>query len=156
MDDLNKIIEDAWKQKGNPEAMLKKFREVFKDYRGNVLYLVEYANALDFMGKEAEAIPIYKMAIRLGLTGKMKTRAEIQLGSSLSVTGENESAIDLLSKMNRGTGDPAALAFLCIALFRSGEIKRSLKTALSFILTANQGLIREYQRAISLYIDEIC
>lgn len=85
----------------------------------------------------------------------MKTQAVIQLGSSLSVTGENESAIDILSRVNRETGDPTALAFLCIALFRSGELEKSLKTALRFILSGNQGLLPEYKRALSQYIDEI-
>lgn len=108
------------------------------------------------MGKEAEAIPQYQMALGLGLSGKMKTKAEIQLGSSLSVIGENESAIGILSRVNMETGDPAALVFLCIALFRSGEIKKSLKTALNFIVSVNQGLLPEYKRALSQYIDEIC
>ncbi|EQD79795.1 hypothetical protein B1B_00025 [mine drainage metagenome] len=58
--------------------------------------------------------------------------------------------------MNVETGDPAALAFLCIALFRYGELKKSLKTALSFILSVNQGLLPEYKGALSQYTDEIC
>jgi tetratricopeptide (TPR) repeat protein len=120
MGNLNKIIEDAWKHRDNPEEFLRKFQEVFEDYRRNAVYLFEYASALDFMGKEPAAIPLYKMAIELGLSGKMRTQAEIQLGSSLSVTGENESAIDTLGRVYRETGDPAALVFLCIALFRSG------------------------------------
>ncbi|MDA8143086.1 MAG: tetratricopeptide repeat protein [Thermoplasmatales archaeon] len=85
----------------------------------------------------------------------MKTQAEIQLGSSLSVTGQNESAIAILSRAQKETGDPAALIFLCIALFRSGKTKKSLKTPLSFILSGNQGLLPEYERTLSQYIDEI-
>ncbi len=155
MSDLNKIIEDAWKHRDNPEEFLRKFQEVFEDYSRNAVYLFEYASALDFMGKEPAAIPLYKMAIELGLSGKMRTQAEIQLGSSLSVTGENESAIDTLGRVYRETRDPAALAFLCIALFRSGELEKSLKTALRFILSGNQGLLPEFKRALSQYIDEI-
>ncbi len=75
--------------------------------------------------------------------GKVKTQAEIQLGSSLSVTGENKGAISILSRVLKETGDPAALSFLCIALFRSGEIMKSLKTALNFNLSGNQGLTPE-------------
>ena len=149
------IIEEAWKHRDKPEVMLTKFQEVFEEYRGDSVYLFKYANALDFLGKETEAVPLYQMAIGLGLSVKMKTQAEIQLGSSLSVTGKNESAIDILSRVNRETGDPAALAFLCIALFRSGELEKSLKTALSFILSCNQGLLSEYKRALSQYLYEI-
>ncbi|MHB1709694.1 MAG: tetratricopeptide repeat protein [Thermoplasmataceae archaeon] len=155
MSDLNKIIEEAWKHRDNPEAMLEKFQEVFEDYRENTVYLFEYANALDFLGKENEAIPLYQRAIKLGISGKMKTQAEIQLGSSLSVIGENESAIAILSKVQKEAGDPAALIFLCIALFRSGETKKSLKTALNFIMSGNQGLLPEYKRSLSQYLDEM-
>ncbi len=155
LNNLNKIIEDAWKHKDNPEEFLRKFQEVFEEYRRNAAYLFEYANALDFLGKEPEAIPLYRMAIEMGLYGKMRTRAEIQLGSSLSVTGESESAINILSRVYGETGEPAALVFLCIALFRSGEIKKSLKTSLRFILSSNEGLLPEYNRALSYYVDEI-
>ena len=155
MSDLNEIIEEAWKHQDNPELLLERFQEVFEDYRGNSVYLFEYANALDFLGKETEAIPLYQRALRLGISGKIKTQAEIQLGSSLSVTEQNESAIAILSRVQKETGDPAALIFLCIALFRSGEIKKSLKTALNFILSGNQGLLPEYKRSLSQYLDEI-
>ncbi|EQD74642.1 hypothetical protein B1B_02551 [mine drainage metagenome] len=131
MNDLNKIVEEAWKHRDTPEVLQKKFQEVFEDYRGNTVYLFEYASALDFLGKETEAIPLYQRAIKLGLSGKMKTRAEIQLWSSLSVTVENEDAIAILSRVQEETGDPAALSFLCIALFRSGETNKALKTALN-------------------------
>ncbi len=119
------------------------------------MYFFEYASALDFLGKETEAIPLYQRALELGLSGKKKTQAEIQLGSSLSVTGRNESAISILSRVLKETVDPAALSFLCIALFRSGETMKSLKTALNFILSGNQGLIPEYERALSQYLDEM-
>ena len=155
MNDLNKVVEEAWKHRDSPEVFLRKFQDVIKDYRENALYLFEYASALDFLGRETEAIPLYHRALELGLSGKMKTQAEIQLGSSLSVTGRNESAISILSRVLKETGDPAVLSFLCIALFRSGETMKSLKTALNFILSCNQGLIPEYERALSQYLDEM-
>ena len=155
MNDLNKIIEDAWKSLDDPEEFLKKFQEVFEDYHRNAVYLFEYANALDFLEKENEAIPLYQRALEIGLSEKMKTQAEIQLGSSLSVIGENKSAVSILSRVLEETEDPAALLFLCIALFRSRELEKSLKTALKFILSGSQGLLPEYKRALSQYIDEI-
>lgn len=68
MDDLNKVTDEAWKSRDNPEVLRSKFQEVFEDYRGNAVYLFEYANALDFIRKEAKAIPLYQMAIKLGLS----------------------------------------------------------------------------------------
>lgn len=156
MDNLNNIIEEAWKHKDDRDIFLRKFQEVFDDYRENAVYLFEYANALDFAGKEIDAIPLYQKAIKSGLSGKMKTQAEIQLASSLSVTGKNADAIAILSRVQEDTGDPAAMVFLCIAMFRSGEIKKPLKAALSFILSMNNGLLPEYSKILSDYIDELC
>lgn len=155
MTNLNKILEEAWKHRDNPEDLLKTFQEVFEEYRGNAVYLYEYANALDFLGKENEAIPLYQNAIKLGLPEKMKTQAEIQLGSSLSIVGDNKTAIDILNRVYKKTGDPASLEFLCLSLYRSGELKKALKLALNFILSGDQGLLPEYKRALSEYLDEI-
>ena len=135
--------------------MLAKFQAVFEEYRENAVFLFEYANALDFVGKENEAISLYQTAIGLGLSEIMKTKAEIQLGSSLSVTGENESGINILRRVYRETGEPSALVFLCIALFMSGELGKSIKEAVSYIISGGQGLLPEYKRALSQYLDEI-
>jgi hypothetical protein len=35
MNDLDKIIEEAWKHRDKPEVMLTKFQEVFEEYRGD-------------------------------------------------------------------------------------------------------------------------
>lgn len=155
MNDLDRIVEEAWKHRENSEIFLRMFQEVFEDYRDNAAYLFQYANALDFAAKEAEAIPLYKKAIESGLTGNMRTQAEIQLGSSFSVTGKNEDAIAILRRVMEETGDPAALVFLCIALFRSGEVNKALKTALSFIISNNNGLLPQYTMPLSQYLDEI-
>ncbi|AGO60782.1 tetratricopeptide repeat protein [Ferroplasma acidarmanus] len=155
MKSLNNIIEEAWKYQDKPEIMLKIFQEPYDDFSENAAYLFEYANVLDFLGKETEAIPLYQKAIKLGLPGKMKIQAEMQLGSSLSVIGEHESAIAILDGVYKDTADPASLEFLCIALFRSGQADKALKYALNFILSSNQGMLPEYSRALSDYVNEI-
>ena len=155
MKNLNNITEEAWKYKDKPGIMSKIFQEAYNDFSGNAAYLFEYANVLDFLGKETEAIPLYQKAIKLGLPDKMKIRAEIQLGSSLTVKGEHESAIAILDRVYKETADPASLEFLCIALFRSGQTNVALKHALNFILSGNQGVLPEYSRALSDYVNEI-
>ena len=155
MKNLNNIIEEARKYHGKPEIMLKILQGAYEDFSGNAAYLFEYANVLDFLGKENTAIPLYEKAIKLRLTGKMKIQAEIQLGSSLSIKGEHESAIAILDGVYKDTTDPASLEFLCIALFRSGQADKALKYALNFILSSNQGMLPEYSRALSDYVNEI-
>ncbi|MFP3313735.1 MAG: tetratricopeptide repeat protein [Thermocladium sp.] len=124
-------------------------------YQNNAVFLFEYANALDFLGEEDEAVPLYRRALAMGLSGEIKAQAEIQLGSSLSIIGEDSSAVEILDRVYRETNDPAALAFLCIALYRSGEIKKALKTALGFIISSEQGLLPEYKRVLSQYLNEV-
>lgn len=155
MKNLNNIVEEAWRYQDKPEIMLKMFQDAYNDFMGNAAYLFEYANVLDFLGKETEAIPLYQKAIKLGLPDKMKRQAEIQLGSSLSIKGEHESAIAILDKVYKETADPASLEFLCIALFRSGQTNKALKYALNFILSGNKGMLPEYSRALSEYVNEI-
>ena len=89
MRDLNFILENAWKYRDDPEKLIWTFQRVFEEYRENPIYLFEYANALDFLGKESEAIPLYQQALSLGISGKRKIQAEIQLGSSFSVLGDH-------------------------------------------------------------------
>jgi len=89
MKNLSNIIEKTWRCQDKPEIMLKIFQDAYEDFSKNSAYLFEYTNVLDFLGKETEAIPLYQKAIKVGLLGKMKIRAEIQLGSSLNVKGEH-------------------------------------------------------------------
>ena len=70
MKNLNNIIEEARKYHGKPEIMLKILQGAYEDFSGNAAYLFEYANVLDFLGKENTAIPLYEKAIKLGLPGK--------------------------------------------------------------------------------------
>ena len=155
MTKLDIIIEEAWKLREDPDKMRKAFQDSFEVYKENPLYLFEYANALDFLGKESEAIPLYQKALMKGISGKLMTQTKIQLGSSLSVIGENENAISILEEVLKETGDPAALIFLCIALFRSGEAIKSLRKSLEFILSENRDLLPEYKTAFELYLREI-
>ena len=155
MTKLDNIIEEAWKHREIPDKMRKAFQDSFETYKENPVYLFEYANALDFLGKESEAIPLYQNALAKGISGKLMRQAKIQLGSSLSVIGENEKAISILEEVMKDTGDPAALVFLCIALFRSGEAIKSLRKSLEFILSENRGLLPDYKMTLEHYLSEI-
>jgi len=80
MSELDKIIEEAWRNHDNPEVMLAKFKEVFNDYKNNAVFLFEYANALDFLGKEDEAVPLYRRALAMGLSGKLTSSPPLGRG----------------------------------------------------------------------------
>ncbi|MCI1643304.1 MAG: tetratricopeptide repeat protein [Bifidobacterium crudilactis] len=83
--------------------------------------LYEWASVHDYLGMEAEAIPLYRSALYHGLTGDRRPQAIIQLASSLRDIGDPQAAIDLLRAhpQDQITGD-AAQAFLALALRDAG------------------------------------
>lgn len=131
-------MHSAWEHGDQPDKMIGIFRENLGRLSGETVFIFEYANALECLGMEGNAIPEYRKAIMTGLSGEWLLKAQIQLGSSLSVTG-----------------DPAALAFLCIALHRSGGSGRALRLSLEHFLAQGTGLLQNYSRALTHYTGKI-
>ncbi len=92
----------------------------------------EWASVHDFLGRESDAIPLYRAAIANGLDGDRYPQAVIQLASSLRNGGDPGSAIDLLRRQtpNAVTGS-AAQAFLALALHDAGQDGDALRVALN-------------------------
>lgn len=112
----------------------------------------ERASLHDSLGEEREAIPLYRDALGRGLAGPHRTRAVIQLASSLRNVGESSAAIALL----RGVADDdplidAARAFLSLALFSDEKPARALTTALTTLAPR----LPRYQRAVRAYAGEL-
>lgn len=114
--------------------------------------LFEWASVHDFLGREAEAIPLYKAALDHGLDGPKQPQAIIQLASSLRNVGEAAAAVDLLSAQHADevTGN-AAQAFLALALHDAGEPTAALRTA----LLALAPTLPLYSRAVAEYANSL-
>ncbi|MEM0156228.1 MAG: hypothetical protein QW597_06505 [Thermoplasmataceae archaeon] len=96
LDELsNYLMEEAWRYRSRPEMMLKKCHEALKNYNGNPVELFEYANALNFLGRNSEEILLYRKALILGFLG-------------------------INGFWGKSEDYPTTVIFLCIALFRSG------------------------------------
>jgi hypothetical protein len=110
--------------------------------------LYEWASVHDFLGFEAQAIPLYRAALEEGLTGARRSQAVIQLASSLRNVGEPAAAVELLEAqdIDEVTGD-AAQAFLALAQWDCGRHHDALRTA----LTALSRALPLYQRAVANY-----
>lgn len=93
--------------------------------------LFEWASAHDFLGREREAIPLYRKALDLGLSGDRLPQAIIQLASSLRNIGVPAAAVELLQNAPTSaiTGD-ARQAFLTLALHDCGDHDAALRVAL--------------------------
>lgn len=89
MNDLDAQIEAGRRleRDGKEQEAIEHFRALAERYPDNPRVRFEYAGAHDFAGQEAEAIPVYREAMCLGLSDDDLPRAYVQLGSSLRNVG---------------------------------------------------------------------
>ncbi|RKT56172.1 tetratricopeptide repeat protein [Saccharothrix australiensis] len=114
----------------------------------------ELAGAFDSTGHPDRAVPLYREALDLGLTGEHRRRAVIQLASSLRNLGQPEVAVDLLTA-ERDAGsddlDDAVRAFLALALVDVGREREAVSLALGALaphLPRYQRSLRDYAREL--------
>lgn len=114
--------------------------------------LYEWASVHDFLGREAESIPLYRAALEAGLSGDREPQAVIQLASSLRNVGEAQAAVDLLDgRPQEAVTGSAGQAFLALALFDAGQPRAALQVALHALAPT----LPLYRRAILSYADEL-
>lgn len=112
--------------------------------------IFERAAALDSSGHSDLAVPLYRQALDLGLTGQRRRRAVIQLASSLQNVGQPEESVALLTaELDAGSDDlnDAVRAFLALALVDTGRERE----AVSLALTALAPHLPRYQRSLANY-----
>lgn len=117
---------------------------------GSAVGLFERAASLDSTGRSDRAIPLYREALRRGLTGERRRRAVIQLASSLRNTGHADESVALLTaELDEPSDrlDDAVRAFLALALLDVGRPHEALCHA----LTALAPHLPRYQRSLTNY-----
>jgi hypothetical protein len=118
---------------------------------GDPRALFELACAHDFVGREAEAVPLYRAALDGGLDPEHRPLAVIQLASSLRNVGEAGQAVALLEAMPDDAHAPGRDAFLALALHDAGRPTEALALALRRLAPA----LPEYGRAVAAYAEEL-
>jgi tetratricopeptide (TPR) repeat protein len=114
----------------------------------------ERAAAHDRAGREAEAIPEYEEALRLGLPDEVRRGALLGLGSSLRNVGRYDDAVSVLEEAcARFPGDHALRAFRALAVASAGRCEQALGDAL--LLVAEQVELGGYERALRQYAEEL-
>jgi len=111
----------------------------------------ERASARDYVGREADAEPLYRAALELGLDEIRRPQAVIQLASTLRNLGQSDEAIALLDDQLRQDPEsrwaaPTA-AFLSLALASNGQEREATSVALAALasfLPAYSGAVRRY------------
>jgi cyanophycin synthetase len=121
--------------------------------------LFAYAGALDYAGREAEAVEPYRRAREAGLPDELLPRWYVQLGSTLRNVGEHAQAVALLTEGQGAFPEDAAIGcFLALAQQSAGDPARALRTALEAVLAADRQEridLRGYQRALGWYAADL-
>jgi hypothetical protein len=83
MTELSEAIEQGWAgaRRDDPERTVGYFRDLLRQHPADARALFEYAGALDFADREAEAAPVYEQAFSAGLDGDDLRRGLIQYGA---------------------------------------------------------------------------
>jgi tetratricopeptide (TPR) repeat protein len=113
----------------------------------------EAAGARDSAGLEADAEPRYRRALELGLAGRARVEAQIQLASTLRNLGRPAESLELLDAIDDSAGDlaDAVAAFRALALASSGRAD----AAASVALIALASHLTQYRRAVDAYAREL-
>ncbi|MDT7900935.1 MAG: tetratricopeptide repeat protein [Acidianus sp.] len=141
----------------NPDEKIEGyFRRLYEMYNDDPRVIYEYANVLYFLGREREAIPLYRRALKNGLEGYRKDMCYIQLASSLRIVGELDESYKILEEIYQRTKDPASLLFLTLTLIDLGMKEKAICLLVNYILGEDKGFLSDYSRALTQYYQELC
>lgn len=121
----------------------------------DALALFEKAGARDSAGLEAQAEPLYRRALQLGLPESERAQATIQLASTIRNLGHIDESIALLRDELASAPDGelagAATAFLALALASRGDALEATQLALLALVPQ----LPRYQRSVRGYAMEL-
>lgn len=120
----------------------------------SAIALFERGSAQDSTGHPERAIPLYKAALRTGLIGLRRRRANIQLASSLRNMGNATEAVKLLTAELHAASDEldgAVRAFLTLALVDVGREREAVAVS----LTALSTYLPRYNRSLARYANDL-
>lgn len=117
----------------------------------------EYAGALDYQGREAEAVASYRRAQELGLSGDDLPRLYVQLGSTLRNIGQKSEAETFLAEGHARFPYHAGIqAFHALALLSVGRCPEAVITLLDLVTSrADHIALDGYDRALRSYTDDL-
>jgi cyanophycin synthetase len=122
---------------------------------GNPRVTLHVAGAYDSAGREEEAVAPYRTALAAGLDEEDDLRARIQLASTLRNLGQNQEAVEILTRVcEENPRHRAARAFLALALTSADRGPDAVSELLDLLLT-NPGPLEAYQRSLRWYADDL-
>jgi tetratricopeptide (TPR) repeat protein len=156
---LPEAIRRGWAaaRRDDPEPTVGYFRDLLAEHPADGRALLEYAGALDFSGREAEAAPVYEQAFSAGLDGDDLRRALIQYGSTLRNLGRFDEAVSALRRADEQfPGHDSVAVFLALALTSAGRCQEAVARLINLALDRGGGEdLGQYQWALRQYAAEL-
>jgi tetratricopeptide (TPR) repeat protein len=156
---LSEAIEQGWAaaRREGPEPTVGYFRDLLRQHPGDARALFEYAGALDYADREAEAAPVYEQAFSAGLDGEDLRRGLIQYGSTLRNLGRFDEAVSALRRADeRFPGHDSIAAFLALALTSAGQCQEAVARLIVLALDRIGGEdLEHYEWALRNYAAEL-
>ncbi|MBP2419742.1 tetratricopeptide repeat protein [Microbacterium imperiale] len=154
-DRLDATLGEFWDRAdgATPELLASELDRVLASLPANdPVALFERASLSDYLGREAEAIPLYRAALDAGLPDPQRGECIIQLASSLRNVGDPSGAMALLHgyPADHPLAD-AARAFEALALFDDQKPAPALRTALRALAPH----LPAYRRSVERYASEL-
>jgi tetratricopeptide (TPR) repeat protein len=157
--DFDAEVARSWalNREGRAEEALAIVNGLVERYPNNPRAHFEYAGALDFQGREAEAVAPYRRAQELGLSGDDLPRLYVQLGSTLRNLGKAWDAAHLLEEGLEQFPDSAPIrAFHALALVSADCGKEAVIELLDLILANSAAIdLDGYERALREYTEAL-
>jgi len=157
MNDWQSRVDAVWADEAlSPEVVIERIDTLAAERPADdAVALFERAGARDSAGVEDEAEQLYRRALELGLDDERRTRATIQLASTIRNLGKTAEALAMLEaeyeREPRGPLHDAAAAFYALALVSNAEPERAASVALQALAPH----LPRYTRSVTGYAREI-
>jgi hypothetical protein len=154
MDDWQQQVDEVWARAGElgDRGVMDAMDALAASAPDPALAAFERAGARDSAGLEAEAEPLYREALRLGLPDSEWAQCTIQLASTLRNLGRAEESLELLDTIPpEHQYAAAAAAFRALALVSLGRPTRGVRE----LLHALAPTLPRYQRSVHAYADDL-
>lgn len=159
MTDLTEAIQRGWAtaDADAPEPVVAYFRDLLALHPADRHARFAYAGALDFAGREADAVPAYEQAFAAGLDGDDLRQGLVQFGSTLRNLGRFDDAVTVLRQADdQFPGHASVRAFLALALTSAGRCPEAVQILITLALDRiDSDEFQQYQRALRSYAAEL-
>ena len=127
------------------------------EHPGDAELQYEAACVHDQLGREAEAVPFYEAALKLGLSLESQRGAYLGLGSTLRTLGQYRQAEATLQAGLAHYPDAAELkTFLAMTLYNLGQSRQAVELLLTVVAdTSADAHVAAYREAIRFYARDI-